>query len=167
MNNNRLSYTYNANNSEVEYLRQNWNGSAWVNFFKWSYTYDGNNNPIEDLYQTWNGSAWVNVNKFMYSHLPTGIEQIEGELSTYNLSNNYPNPFNPTTTIKFQIPEMGFIALKIYDILGNEITTLVNEELQAGNYEVEFDASSISSGIYFYRLQSGSFVETKKMILLK
>lgn len=122
---------------------------------------------VEIIWQTWNGSAWVNVNKFMYSHLPTGIEQIEGEVSTYSLSNNYPNPFNPTTTIKFQIPEMGFISLKIYGILGNEITTLVNEELQSGSYETEFSGEDLSSGIYFYMLQAGAFVETKKMLMIK
>ncbi len=85
----------------------------------------------------------------------------------FNLSQNYPNPFNPTTTITYQVPEISFVTLKIYDVLGNEIATLVNEEKPAGSYEVEFDASSLSSGIYFYKLQSGSFIQTKKMILLK
>jgi hypothetical protein len=86
---------------------------------------------------------------------------------TYLLSQNYPNPFNPTTTIKYQIPELSFVTIKVYDVLGNEISTLVNEEKPVGSYEVEFNATALPSGIYFYRLQAGSFVETKKMILLK
>lgn len=85
----------------------------------------------------------------------------------YFLAHNYPNPFNPITTIKYQIPELSFVTLKVYDVLGNEIATLVNEEKTVGNYQVDFDASSLSSGIYFYRLQAGEFVETKKMILIK
>jgi hypothetical protein len=88
------------------------------------------------------------------------------------LSQNYPNPFNPSTTINYSIPAFSFVTLKIYDVLGNEITTLVNEEKSQGMYEVLFSISSensynLPSGIYFYRLQAGSFVETKKMILLK
>jgi hypothetical protein len=85
----------------------------------------------------------------------------------YILSQNYPNPFNPSTTIKYEIPELSFVTLKVYDVLGNEITTLINEEKPIGNYEVEFNASSLPSGIYFYQLQAGSFIETKKMVLLK
>ena len=85
----------------------------------------------------------------------------------YILYQNFPNPFNPTTTIKYQIPEMSFVSLKVYDVLGNEIVTLINEEKPIGSYEVEFDGRGLSSGIYFYKLQAGSFVETKKMILLK
>jgi len=86
---------------------------------------------------------------------------------TFLLEQNYPNPFNPTTTIRIQIPEWSYVVIKVYDVLGNEIITLVNEEKSTGSYEVEFDATDYPSGIYFYRLQAGSFIETKKMILLK
>ncbi len=85
----------------------------------------------------------------------------------YKLSQNYPNPFNPSTIIKYSIPETGYIKLKVYDILGNEVATLVKEEKTPGNYSVEWDASSLASGVYFYRIQAGSFVDTKKMILIK
>ena len=85
----------------------------------------------------------------------------------YELSQNYPNPFNPSTKINYQIAQNNFISLKVYDVLGNEVTTLVNENKTAGYYEINFDASSLSSGVYLYKLQAGSFVETKKMILLK
>ena len=89
------------------------------------------------------------------------------ELAGFNLDQNYPNPFNPSTTIKYQIPELSFVTLKVYDVLGNEIAILVNEEIPTGIYEVEFIATTLPSGVYFYRLQAGSFVETKKMVLMK
>ena len=87
--------------------------------------------------------------------------------SKFTLDQNYPNPFNPNTIINYALPENVNVELRVYDILGSEIATLVNEEKPAGNYEVEFDGSKLSSGIYFYRLQAGSFVETKKMVLLR
>jgi len=126
-----------------------------------------NNNMIENLKQMWLDSNWVNNEMFTYSYIPTGIEQLADGIETYSLSNNYPNPFNPTTNIKYKIPELSFVTLKVYDVLGNEITTLVNNEKPVGSYEVEFNATALPSGIYFYRLQAGSFVETKKMVLLR
>ena len=92
------------------------------------------------------------------------------------LFQNYPNPFNPSTTIKFEIPnsengkwkiENGVVTLKVYDVLGKEIETLVNENLKPGTYEVKFDGSKLSSGMYFYTLTAGDYKETKKLILLK
>jgi len=85
----------------------------------------------------------------------------------FALEQNYPNPFNPSTTISYSVPEIEFVTLKVYDVLGSEVATLINEEKELGSYEVEFNASDLTSGIYFYRLQAGSFVETKKMILFK
>lgn len=92
----------------------------------------------------------------------------EGVLSgSYYLYQNYPNPFNPTTSIQFAISSRQFVTLKVYDLLGRKVETLVNEEKPAGTYEVEFNAESFSSGIYFYELKAGSFTETKKMVLLR
>jgi hypothetical protein len=88
-------------------------------------------------------------------------------ISDYSLSQNFPNPYNPTTTIKYQIPELSFVTLKVYDLLGNEVVTLVNEEKPVGSYNVKFDATTLPSGVYFYQLRAGSFVETKKMVLLR
>ena len=85
----------------------------------------------------------------------------------FTLEQNYPNPFNPRTNISFVIPNSSFVILKIYDLLGNEIETLVNEEKSAGTYEVNWNATKFASGIYFYKMQAGYFIETKKMILLK
>jgi len=112
--------------------------------------------------------------------IPVGIAENETNLPIeYALKQNYPNPFNPTTKIKYQIPELSFVTLKVYDVLGSEIITLVNEEKPIGSYEVEFNSHSgavrnLPSGIYFYRLQvytanggAGNYVETKKMVLMK
>ena len=102
-----------------------------------------------------------------------GIEKISSDIpENFELFQNYPNPFNPTTKIKFEIPsdvkrEMSDLKLVVYDILGKEITTLVNEQLQPGTYEVTFDGSNYPSGIYFYKLIAGNFIETKKMLLIK
>jgi hypothetical protein len=87
--------------------------------------------------------------------------------ASFSISQNFPNPFNPSTKINYEIPEKSKVNLKVYDILGNEIVTLVNNENQLGRYEVEFHAADIPSGVYFYRIQAGNFVETRKMILLK
>jgi len=97
----------------------------------------------------------------------TNVEVFESELNSFILYQNYPNPFNPSTTIKFTIANFGFVNLKIYDVLGNEVETLLDEYKQAGSYEVKWDASNNPSGFYFYRLQAGDFIETKKMILMK
>jgi len=93
-------------------------------------------------------------------------------LDDFILYQNYPNPFNPSTIIKYQTPELSFVALKIYDVLGNEIAALVNEEKPPDTYEVEFSVGqnsilSLSSGIYIYRLTAGNFTSAKKLILLK
>jgi hypothetical protein len=96
-----------------------------------------------------------------------GVNSSESIPSRFVLNQNYPNPFNPTTKISFTIPRTGFVTFKVYDVLGNEVATLVTEEKPSGEYEVEFNASGLTSGIYFYQLKTGSFIETKKMILLK
>jgi len=111
------------------------------------------------------------------------IESENLELPTaYKLSQNYPNPFNPSTVIEYSIPvnsELAYsesvssiqhqksVSLKVYDILGREVATVVNEQQRAGNYEVRFDATNLSSGVYFYTLQSNDFISSKKMLLIK
>jgi hypothetical protein len=98
----------------------------------------------------------------------TNVEPISIDMpSTYLLQQNYPNPFNPSTTILFSIPTSEFVTLKVYDLLGREIATLVNENLSAGSYSYKFDASNLTSGVYFYKLQAGKYSETKKMLLSK
>ena len=110
-------------------------------------------------------------NKITWLENTTVIVGTQNESSglpkNFFLFQNYPNPFNPSTTFKYKIPSVSFVSLKIFDVLGNEIMTLVNEERPAGSYEVEFSASSLTSGIYLYQLRAGEFISTKKMIMLK
>ena len=80
---------------------------------------------------------------------------------------NYPNPFNPVSHLEFGISDLGFVSLKVYDVLGREIKTLVNEIKPAGTYKIEFDGSNFASGVYFYKLEAGDFVQTKRMVLVK
>ena len=85
----------------------------------------------------------------------------------FALEQNYPNPFNPATSIKYSIPADGFVNLTVYNMLGEKVTNLINQNMKAGRYEIKFDASKYASGIYFYRLESGQFISVKKMMLLK
>jgi len=87
--------------------------------------------------------------------------------TVYKLNQNYPNPFNPSTIINYQIPEEGFVTLKVYDILGNEVKILVNENKPVGSYNIRFDASGLASGMYIYRLTAGKYISTKKMLMIK
>ena len=97
-----------------------------------------------------------------------GIQQITSQVpQKYELSQNYPNPFNPSTSIKFALPKSSLVTLKIYDIVGREVATLVNQELNAGTFEYSFDGSKLTSGVYFYRIDAGDFTEIKKMMLVK
>jgi hypothetical protein len=98
---------------------------------------------------------------------PVGVDDEKLIADKFELLQNYPNPFNPTTSIQYAISSRQFVSLKIYDVLGNEVASLVNEEKSVGVYEVMFDATGLSSGMYLYKLQAGSFVEMKKMILLR
>ena len=98
----------------------------------------------------------------------TGVDEIlSGLPSKYDVYQNYPNPFNPSTVIKYEVPQNSFVNINVYDILGNKISTLVNQEKPAGRYELKFDASNLPSGIYFYIIRAGSFSQTKKMMLMK
>ena len=114
------------------------------------------------------------IGVFFYT-IPTDVSNNSEPVYKFSLEQNYPNPFNPSTRIKYSIPSVvaggvkqsQLVILKIYDVLGSEVVTLVNEEKTAGSYEVELDASQLTSGVYFYKLQSGSYVVTKKMLLLK
>jgi hypothetical protein len=95
-------------------------------------------------------------------------EPANGEIPTGSeLSQNYPNPFNPSTTIRYELPHASIVELKVYSSIGQEIATLVNEKKPAGVYTIEFDGKNLSSGVYFYRLTAGQFVQTRKMIVLK
>ena len=115
----------------------------------------------------WSNHPWDCNFWLIGTLLPTSVENDKTLATEFELAQNYPNPFNPGTKISWRSPVSSHQTLKIYDVLGNEVATLINEFKPAGRYEVEFDASSLSSGIYFYRLKTGEFNETKKLILLR
>ncbi len=156
--------------------------------FSWAISYDGPSasqdipvavgvDPNGNVYATGNSfdaASGYDIVTIKYVQTPTSVESETVVPSAYNLSQNYPNPFNPSTKIRYAIPNVTLsgaegsrVQLKIYDVLGNEVATLVNEEKSVGSYEVNFNASQLSSGVYFYKLNAGNFIETKKMILMK
>ncbi len=104
---------------------------------------------------------------FRWNGIILGIEPSQELPKNYELMQNYPNPFNPTTRIEYQIPNREFVTLKVFDILGREVKTLVNEQQSPGTHHVEFDASNLSSGVYLYRLKAGEFIQQQKMLLIK
>ena len=103
-----------------------------------------------------------------YIQIVTGITSERTVIpSLFELYQNYPNPFNPSTIISFSLPTRSFVSLKVFDLIGREVATIVNEELAAGAHKRQWDATNISSGIYFYRLWAGTSTETKKLVLLR
>lgn len=131
---------------------------------------DQNNDGVNDIaaiaiagYPDRNGYALM----FYGQRIPTDINEGLIQPNEFNLFHNYPNPFNPTTTITYQLPKEGLVTLKIYDILGNEVRTLVNEQKEMGRYTVQFEASSLASGMYVYQIKTNEYVATKKMLLVK
>jgi hypothetical protein len=111
---------------------------------------------------------YSNTSGFSLPFIITGVNNELNNLPIeFKLSQNIPNPFNPCTIIKYSLPRQFHVTLKIYDILGNEVTTLVNEEKPAGNYQYQWNAGNLASGVYFYHLKAGKFIDTKKLILLK
>jgi len=106
------------------------------------------------------------VDDLAFSGTATGVED-NSQPYSFKLNQNYPNPFNPTTTISYSIPKSTFVSLKVYDILGNEVATLVNGEKSAGYYQLKFNGSKLASGVYFYRLTAGNKTDVKKLLLTK
>ena len=120
----------------------------------------------EDLARSINETSPSNsiiVSGGLFKHSESG----NNANNEFKLEQNYPNPFNPSTIINYTLPENNFVSLKVYDVLGSEIATLINDFLDAGSHYVEFNSANLPSGIYFYKIQSGSFIETRKMILQK
>jgi len=146
----------------------------------WTVDYTSPNYPFHGIEFSDSNNGWLIAQESFYNYKifrttnggHGGIVSVNDNrsnsiISDFILEQNYPNPFNPSTKIKYSIPQTSNVIIKVYDILGNEIETLVNEEKQTGTYEVTWYAENLPSGVYFYRLQAGSFVETKKMVLLK
>ena len=156
--------TIKYNNSGIQLWAQKFNGIGNGSDFGRVVLADASGNVYVS------GSCFVNnLDNCVIKYSPlTGINVLNNELPTgYSLSQNYPNPFNPATNIKFAIPQAGFVKLTVFNMLGREVETLVNENLNAGTYNADWNASSYSSGVYFYKVQAGEFTDTRKMILVK
>jgi len=175
-----------SNGNQIEQLEEIWNEGVWENSVRRFYSYIDLNYIENAFCELWFENNWVSGDDVILVEYPNGYTigfithiltvyyNVTGvnENTNYNpqifrLEQNYPNPFNPSTRIRYEIPERSFVTLKVYDVLGNEIVTLVNEEKTAGSYEVKFNAANLPSAVYFYRLQTDSFVSSKKMLLLK
>ncbi|MGB5529798.1 MAG: T9SS type A sorting domain-containing protein [Ignavibacteriaceae bacterium] len=163
---------------ELECLRMK-RSYSWFNYKEFLYlTREGVLLVVTDVASSDPDSGFVfaDYQVLFPSPSPPSVEQVPCCPNKFGLKQNYPNPFNPKTVISYQLPVSSYVTLKVYDLLGNEVATLVGEYKPAGEYEVEFSTrshsglsgiSDISSGIYFYQLKAGSFIQTKKMILIK
>ncbi len=190
-NSSKTIYLYDGNGNRILESYARWQGTDWRDSFRDTYTYNDGNLSLM-LHELWDGTTWVTPSssghsgsfffqdatgnnysfrgkkvEVFYREITDVNENNSSNLLNYTLTQNYPNPFNPSTTIGYSLPQNSFVQLKVYDMLGREVANLVNKSQVIGNYQIEFDATNLTSGIYFYRLQSGNFTETKKLILLR
>lgn len=178
----RDTYTYDSNGNRTSRFSEILHNNTWQSYWLYTYAYDDNSDMISGFFESWYGDkdgvfqfsdsfgnsykyGGLEINVYYRTITDAAVEDLN--VPDFALSQNYPNPFNPSTIISYSIPKSSFVQLKIYDMLGREVASLVNKEQAVGNYKVEFNASNLTSGVYFYRLQSGEFTETKKLILLR
>ena len=167
-----LNYVIDANNKFVDYAVSNMDGSYMIsNLGTGTYTlvstlvnFDNNQSSVSVDYLN---NSTLNVDVKLTPNGTTGITDNSAVINGYALNQNYPNPFNPSTIISYQIQKSGQVSLKLYNILGKEVATLVNENQTAGKYNYTLNAGNLASGVYFYKIQSGSFISIKKLTLLK
>jgi len=165
----------NIENIKIKYTTNN--GTSWIDVISstpaasGTYTWSVPNTPstkckirISDV----TNSSIVSISNSAFSIIiPNGLENTSEIPAEFKLSQNFPNPFNPATVINYQLPENSFVSLRVFDMIGNEVATLVNEEKQAGYHTVTFNVKNISTGVYFYQIKAGEFSATKKLILTK
>jgi len=182
------TYTHDVSGHLLTSFLEQWANGQWSNDWLDTRAYDANGNLVSFTSVSWQDSAWVPSNddvgvpngpfdehyfgynvKITYKLTNvTGISTNKSNVPTsFSLEQNYPNPFNPTTTISFSLPSKSFVSLKVFDITGREVATIVSEEMSSGTYSRLWNAANVSSGIYFYRIQTGSYTQTKKLALLK
>lgn len=187
-NSSRAKGTYDGNGNMTSELEEEWTNNAWVNYSKANYTYDTHNNAIKGESFQWSSDGkWIpykgglamsynngidvldisgSVAEVQYQAI-TGIESTPVAINDYSLAQNYPNPFNPSTTINYFLKKAGNVKLTVFDALGKIVSVVVDEYKPAGNYSVKFDASSLPSGMYIYRLEAGEYTASRKFILMK
>jgi hypothetical protein len=157
--------------SPAWYVRTSTNIYVSYNFTSWSIEYTapaGNYNAISQARMGRGIWAVRSNGGISYHTIINDINKIGTNApNRYELFQNYPNPFNPVTNIKFQIPQSGFVTIKVFDALGKEVQTLIQQELKSGFYETKFNAENLSSGIYFYKLETDKFTDVKKLLFVK
>jgi hypothetical protein len=165
--NTKKSYEYNSIDQVTRVITEKWGNSGFELLEKLSYTYNSSNMETEVLLQTREGSEWVNKSRIISLYTISSVNEVDFTPAAFELYSNYPNPFNPSTTISYSLPAAAKVQLKVFNSLGEQVRLLVDEEQNAGIHKVVFQASGLSSGVYFYRLQAGITIETGKMILNK
>jgi hypothetical protein len=178
--------TNDQNGNQLLQLDLVWNGNDWENSIRRFFTYDDLNYTLTAYCELWNGIQWYPEDGDILIENPDGFsagflmhdvyiyyktagvdDEVISMPDNYILCQNYPNPFNSTTTIKYTIPYSSKVTLKVFDLLGNQIAKLVDDYQDSGSYEINFQANVLSSGIYFYQLQTDNYIAAKKLILLK
>ncbi len=176
-------YYYDEYDDEIEIVGRRWITDRWVNYERFLFAYTLKRLVSQITYQRWEAatmrgsssseialaeSTWVDFQRQTGTYASTtDIGNDPPSIHSFKLYGNYPNPFNPGTEVRFEVSGLGFVSLKIYDVLGKEIATLVNETLPAGNYKRRWEANGLPGGVYFYRLITDGFSDVKKMVLVK
>jgi len=183
----KLEVTNDQNHNQIEQIEKEWFDNNWQNSFKYNYAYNEQHYIDSARSLMWYVNQWMDYDGFIfiknpdgyitnfwtntvsvYYERPTKIESIQlTQPGDFVLYQNYPNPFNPATIITYQLTINNFVSLKVYNSLGEEVATLVNEEKPAGFYEVEFNGTGMASGVYFYKIKTNEFSEIRKMMLVK
>ncbi|KAB2844948.1 MAG: T9SS type A sorting domain-containing protein, partial [Ignavibacterium sp.] len=169
INQQRWVRTYTPDNKFLEWVTQFWQTTQWENYSRLISTYDANGNETVFAWEMWENSVWQNNAQILYNY--TQVSSVEEEFISnpdYSLSQNYPNPFNPSTKISWQSPVGSHQTIKVFDVLGRELETIVDGYYNTGSHSTLYIVnSSLTSGVYFYQLKAGDYFQTKKMIYLK
>jgi hypothetical protein len=176
-------YYYDEYDDEIEIVGRGWITDRWVNYERLLFAYTLKRLPSQITYQRWEAatvrgtssseialaeSTWVDFQRQTATYSSTtDIGNDNPTVHSFTLYENYPNPFNPGTEMRFEVGVSGFVSLKIFDILGKEVATLVNENLPAGSYRRRWEPTGLPGGVYFYRLAANGFSDVRKMVLIK